>query len=47
MLFFSKLSGQIHLLLMDRQSVKCVIKKTYGFNLNSIKIDEVLVIYVF
>ena len=39
------LYGKIHLYLMDRPSVKCVIRFFFVFHLNSMKIDEVVVIY--
>ena len=50
-LFFPlTLYGKIHLYLMDRTSVKCVIKFLFcffGFHLNSMKIGENVVVYVY
>ena len=44
------LYGKIHLYLMDRPSVKCVIKFLFCFfvfHLNSMKIGENVVVYVY
>ena len=39
--------SRIHLPLTDRPSAKCVIKKFLVFHLNSMKIVQVVVIYVY